>query len=64
MMIVLVQSSTRCEMCVSYTVSDGIFWDNNGGANYLLEWVAREEKPVGIIDLFSYSNLLIPYPNH
>ncbi|KAF8374626.1 hypothetical protein PRIPAC_81055 [Pristionchus pacificus] len=40
------QSSTRCEMCVSYTVSDGIFWDNNGGANYLLEWVAREEKPL------------------
>ncbi|GMR30831.1 hypothetical protein PMAYCL1PPCAC_01026 [Pristionchus mayeri] len=39
-------SFSRCEMCISYSVSEGIFWDNNGGANYLLEWVPIEEKPV------------------
>ncbi|GMT24910.1 hypothetical protein PFISCL1PPCAC_16207, partial [Pristionchus fissidentatus] len=39
-------SSSLCEMCISYTVSDRLYWDNNGGANYRLEWVAKEEKPL------------------
>ncbi|GMS86194.1 hypothetical protein PENTCL1PPCAC_8369, partial [Pristionchus entomophagus] len=27
-----------CELCVCYSVNDSVFWDNNEGANYRLEY--------------------------
>ncbi|GMS85569.1 hypothetical protein PENTCL1PPCAC_7744, partial [Pristionchus entomophagus] len=39
-----IEDVSGCELCVSYSVNDSVFWDNNEDTNYRLEYDENEKK--------------------